>query len=65
LNEGSASQAWFQRLFVVCLFLMGLTTMTFVGVVGTRYWLALGATFSVMVLAAVWDFRPHTVAEPR
>jgi hypothetical protein len=33
-------------------------TMAFVAA-GTRQWLGSGATLSVMVLAAVWDFRAH------
>ncbi len=62
LSEGSASQAWCHRVFVVCLGLMGLTTMAFVAI-GARYWLASGATLSAMVLAAVWDFRAHAGVE--
>jgi hypothetical protein len=62
LSEGSPRQAWCQRLFVGCLAVMGLVTMTFVAV-GARYWLASGATLSVMVLAAVWDFSAHARVE--
>ncbi len=58
LSEGSPRQAWFHALFVGCLFVMGLMTMAFVAA-GTRQWLGSGATLSVMVLAAVWDFRAH------
>jgi hypothetical protein len=54
LNEGSARQAWWHRLFVGCLGLVGLSTMVFV-VFGARYWLVSGATLSAMILAAVWD----------
>ncbi len=62
LNEGSSRQAWCHWLFVACLAVMGMATMAFVAV-GARHWLASGATLSVMVLAAVWDFRAHRGAE--
>lgn len=58
LSEGSCRQAWCQRLFVACLAIVGLLTMAFVAL-GARYWLASGATLSVMILAAVWDFSAH------
>ncbi len=63
LSEGSCNQVWCQRLFVACLAIMGMTTMAFVAV-GTRQWLASGTTMSVMVLAAVWDFRSHASTTP-
>lgn len=56
LSEGSCRQAWCQTLFFGCLALMGLATMAFVAL-GTQHWLGSGTTLSVMVLAAVWDFR--------
>jgi hypothetical protein len=62
LNEGSTRQVWCHWLFVACLALIGLATMAFVAI-GARYWLASGTTLSVMVLAAVWDFRPHASPE--
>lgn len=62
LSEGSARQACCQRLFVACVALLGLLTMVTVAM-GARYWWASGGTLSAMILAAVWDFRPHTRAE--
>jgi hypothetical protein len=62
LSEGSRSQASCQWLFFACLGLMGLTTMASVAL-GPRYWLASGATLSVMILGAIWDFRPAAKAE--
>lgn len=62
LSEGSSRQASCHRLFVGCLALVGAMTMAFVAL-GERYWLATGATLSVMVLAAIWDFRPHARPE--
>ena len=62
LSEGSSRQAWCQRLFVACLAIVGLLTMAFVAL-GARYWLASGATLSVMILAAVWDFSTHASVE--
>lgn len=62
LSEGSSRQAWCQCLFVGCLALVGLSTMVFVAL-GARYWLGPGATLSVMILTAVWDFRAHARAE--
>jgi hypothetical protein len=58
LSEGSSRQVWFHALFFGCLALMGLATMAFVAL-GTQHWLGSGTTLSVMVLAAVWDFRTH------
>ncbi len=58
LSEGSTQQAWCHWLFVGCLAVIGLATMAFVAA-GTKHWLPSGATLSVMVLAAVWDFRAH------
>jgi hypothetical protein len=62
LSEGSSRQASCQRLFVALLAVIGLVTMVFV-TLGVRYWLASGATLSVMILAAIWDFRPHAGVE--
>ncbi len=61
LSEGSSSQPWCHSLFFGCLAVMGLATMAFVAL-GARHWLGSGATLSVMVLAAVWDFRAHASA---
>jgi len=58
LNEGSSRQAWCHLLFFTCLALLGFATMAFVAL-GARHWLGSGTTLSVMVLAAVWDFRTH------
>ena len=62
LNEGSPQQAWWHRLFVGCLALVGLSTMVFV-IFGARYWLVSGATLSAMILAAVWDASVRPSAE--
>jgi hypothetical protein len=62
LSEGSSRQASCQRLFVGCLAVMGAMTMVFVAL-GLRHWLASGATLAVMMLAAIWDFRPHAHVE--
>ncbi len=61
LSEGSSQQSWCHGLFVGCLATIGLATMAFVAT-GVRPWLPSGATLSVMVLAAVWDFRAHAGA---
>jgi len=62
LSEGSRRQASCQRLFVGCLAVIGLLTMGLLAL-GARYWLASGATFGVMVLAAIWDFSAHAGAK--
>lgn len=62
LSEGSRRQASCQLLFVGCLAVMGLLTMGLL-VLGASYWLASGATFAVMVLAAIWDFSAHARVE--
>ena len=62
LSEGSARQAWCQRLFVGCLALVGLTTMIVVAL-GARHWVSSGATLSAMILAAIWDFSAHARVE--
>jgi hypothetical protein len=62
LSEGSARQAWCQRLFVGCLALVGLSTMIVVAL-GARHWVASGATLSAMILAAIWDFSVHARVE--
>ena len=58
LSEGSRSQAPCQCLFLAFLGLVGAATMLSAAL-GPRYWLASGATLSVMVLGAIWDFRAH------
>ncbi|REK18704.1 MAG: hypothetical protein DWQ37_03995 [Planctomycetota bacterium] len=58
LGEDSTRQAWCRAVFVGCLAVIGLATMFFVAL-GTHSWLAPGVTLAVMILAAVWDFRPH------
>jgi hypothetical protein len=62
LSEGSRRQACCQRLFFGCLGLIGLTTMASLAL-GPKYWLPSGMTLSIMVVGAVWDFRPETRAE--
>jgi len=58
IAEGSRSQAACQWFFLACLALTGLTTMAAVDL-GPRYWLISATTLSVMILGAVWDFRPQ------
>lgn len=62
LSEGSRSQGPCHWLFLACLGLVGFATMASV-TLGPRYWLASGATLSVMILGAIWDFRAHPRAE--
>ena len=62
LSEGSRRQAWCHRLFLACLGLIGLTTMASLAL-GPKYWLPSGMTLAVMVLGAVWDFRPNPGTE--
>jgi hypothetical protein len=57
MSEGSSHQAPFQWLFFALLAVVGATTMGSIAV-GTG-WLASGGTLSIMVLAAIWDFRVH------
>lgn len=57
LSEGSAHQAPCHWLFFGLLAAVGATIMVSIAL-GTG-WLASGATLSVMVLAAIWDFRAH------
>jgi hypothetical protein len=56
LSEGSRGQASCHRLFYGCLGVIGLASMAAV-TVGPRHLLVSCMTLSVMVLAAVWDFR--------
>jgi hypothetical protein len=56
-KEGSVHQGLTQRLFLVCLGLVGLATIVFL-LVNCDAWLSSGTTLSLMVLAAVCDFRP-------
>jgi hypothetical protein len=60
-SEGSRRQSCCHRLFLGCLGLIGLTTMATLAL-GPKYWLPSGMTLSVMVLGAVWDFRPEARA---
>jgi hypothetical protein len=62
LSEGSRSQAPCHWLFLAFLGLVGLATMASV-TLGPRYWLASGATLSVMTLGAIWDFRAQARVE--
>lgn len=54
-TEGSRHEHWYQRLFFVCLLALGVATITALLSSPTACVMA-GATFSVMVLAATWDF---------
>lgn len=57
LSEGSRRQAWCQGLFFAFLGLIGMATMLSV-TLGPRCWITTCTTLSVMVLGAIWDFRP-------
>jgi hypothetical protein len=57
MSEGSPHQAPCQWLFCALLAVVGATAMFSIAL-GTG-WLASGGTLSVMVLAAIWDFRVH------
>lgn len=61
MSEGSRSQVSCHRVFFCCLAMMGLTTMIALAVT-PKYWLTSGTTLSLMVISAVWDFRPATNA---
>jgi hypothetical protein len=58
LSEGSPREASCQWIFFALLALTGGATMTTFAL-GTGHWLSPGTTLSVMVLAAIWDFRAH------
>ena len=62
LSEGSRRQTSCHGLFFVCLALIGLSMIASMAA-GPKYSLPTGITLSVMVLAAVWDFRPDPRAE--
>jgi hypothetical protein len=62
IGDDSPRLAWCQAVFLGCLAVIGLATMAFVAL-GTHSWLAPGATLAIMILAAVWDFRPHNRPE--
>jgi hypothetical protein len=55
LSEGSRGQGHFQIAFFACMVLVGLGTIVSLSLPPGR-WLFSGATLSLMVLAAVWDF---------
>jgi hypothetical protein len=61
-SEGSKRQACCHWVFLACLGLIGLTTMASLAL-GPKYWLPSGMTLSIMVLGAVWDFRPEPETE--
>jgi len=54
-SEGSRHQAWFQRLFVVSLLLVGGATIVSLGV-GPGCWVSCGTTLSLMVVGATCEF---------
>jgi hypothetical protein len=56
ISEGSYLQPWFQRLFLLSLLVTGAATM-FAPEAGGGYWLLTAATFGLMILMAVCDFR--------
>jgi hypothetical protein len=54
-TEGSQHQHWYQRLFFVCLLMLGMATIAAMHS-SPGACVMTGATFAVMVLAATWDF---------
>jgi len=57
LSAGGRFQAPCQWLFIVCLILVGGSTVFSLGI-APGWWLGSGATLAVMVLIAVCDFGP-------
>jgi uncharacterized membrane protein len=55
LSEGSAHQAWCQRLFLCCMLMLGLATIAAL-LTSPGTCVFAGATLAIMVLAATWDF---------
>jgi hypothetical protein len=53
--EGSRREAWYQRLFLLVMGMVGVATIISLGF-GPDCWLAAGATFSLMVVIATIDF---------
>jgi hypothetical protein len=62
LSEGSGRQWASQRLFLVCLGLVGGCTVVSL-ILGPGYWLTSGTTLSLMVLAVTCDFNHSRQAE--
>jgi hypothetical protein len=62
LAEGSRRQSVCQWLFFVCLGLVGLGTIVSLGL-PSGWWVASGATLSMMVVTATWDFGRSRPAE--
>jgi hypothetical protein len=58
ISEGSIGQIHCQRFFLGCLAIVGLLTILSVAL-GAASWLLSGATLAIMVLAVIWDLRPH------
>ena len=62
LSEGSRGQTLCQYIFLTCLAVVGgaaLLALT----MGAASWLFCGFTLSLMILAAVWDFRGSLALE--
>lgn len=62
ISEGSCFQTWCQRLFVLCLAIVGAMTFVSLGI-GRDCCLMSGATLSVMAVTAVWDVSAGRTAE--
>jgi hypothetical protein len=56
LGEGSRCQTLCQRVFLVCLGLVGAATAVSVGLLAPGAWVACGATLALMVLMATCEF---------
>ncbi len=57
-HAGSRQQSACERLFLTLLVLVGISTLAAMLQGRGSYWIVGGATLGVMVLMAVWDFKP-------
>ena len=55
ISEGSRRETWCQRIFLAVMGVVGIAAIISLGF-GPDCWLAVGGTFSVMVLIATTDF---------
>jgi len=55
LSVGARQQGICQSVFLFCLVLVGAVTVLALGM-APGFWVVSGATFSIMVLTATWDF---------
>jgi hypothetical protein len=57
-HAGSRQQSACELLFLACLILVGISTLAAMLQGHGAFWIFGGATLGVMVLMAVWDFKP-------